>query len=74
MSAGVFTYLAHSSCANLGVCTQIYMWSCVHICVFMSICVGLHISVHSQAGHACSGVIRVRGANWNLPSSAAVHL
>lgn len=50
VSAGVFTYLAHSSCANLGVCTQICMGSCVHICVFMSICVGLHISVRSHLG------------------------
>lgn len=50
VSAGVFTYLAHSSSANLGVCTQICMGSCVHICVFMSICVGLHISVRSHLG------------------------
>ena len=37
VSAGVGMYLAHSSCANLGVCTQICMGSCVHICMFMSI-------------------------------------
>ena len=64
VSAGVGMYLAHSSCANLGVCTQICMGSCVHICMFTSICVCLHMSVHGQAGDACSGVIQ-RKKDWN---------